>query len=138
MFKTSLWVMHCSTITMHYCSVVMWMIFRELWYISLKRNGVISICVICVSSDILNNCLIWGLNHGNWKRVSQLGLCTNERSIQYEKICTCLTSLIKTIGGEFPVRLRNSKHNYAYTRLHQILFQDSSRTSALSSVSCTG
>ena len=54
------------------------------------------------------------------------------------KICTCLTSLIKTIGGEFPVRQRNANHNYAYTRLQHILSQDSSRTSALSSVSCTG
>ena len=53
------------------------------------------------------------------------------------KICTCLTSLIKTIGGKFPVRQRNSNHNYACTRLQQILSQDSSRTSALSSVSCT-
>ena len=37
------------------------------------------------------------------------------------KNCTCLTSLIKIIGGEFPVRQRNSNHNYAYTRLQQIL-----------------
>ena len=49
----------------------------------------------------------------------------------------CLTSLIETIGGEFTVRQRNANHNYAYTRLQQILSQDSSRTSALSSVSCT-
>jgi len=54
------------------------------------------------------------------------------------KICTCLTSLIKTIGGEFSDRQRNANHNYAYTRLQQILSRDSSRTSALSSVSCTG
>ena len=54
------------------------------------------------------------------------------------KICKCLTSLIKTIGGEFPVRQRNANHNYAYTRLQHILSQDSSRASALSSVSCTG
>ena len=47
------------------------------------------------------------------------------------KICMCLTSLIKTIGGEFPDRQRNANHNYGYTRLQQILSQDSSRTSAL-------
>ena len=39
-----------------------------------------------------------------------------------------LTSLIKTIGGEFSDRLRNANHNYAYTRIQQILSQDSSRT----------
>jgi len=33
------------------------------------------------------------------------------------KICTCLTSLFKTIGGEFPVRQINANLNYAYTRL---------------------
>ena len=54
------------------------------------------------------------------------------------KICTCLTSLIKTIDGEFSVHQRNPNHNYAYTRLQQILSRDSLRTSALSSVSCTG
>jgi len=48
------------------------------------------------------------------------------------KICLCLKSLIKTIGGENPVYQRN-----AYTCLQQIISQDSSRTSALSSVSCT-
>ena len=53
------------------------------------------------------------------------------------KICTCLTSLIKTIGGEFPVHQRNANHNYAYTSLQQFLSQDSSRISALSSVPCT-
>ena len=45
------------------------------------------------------------------------------------KICTCPTSLIKTIDGEFPVRQSNANHNCAYTRLQQILSQDSSRTS---------
>ena len=40
-----------------------------------------------------------------------------------------LTSLIKTIGGEFSDRQRNPNHNYAYTRLQQIVSQDSSRTS---------
>ena len=40
-----------------------------------------------------------------------------------------LTSLIKTIGGEFSDRQRNANHNYAYTRLQQILSQDSFRTS---------
>jgi len=44
------------------------------------------------------------------------------------KICTCPTSLIKTIGGEC-----NANHNYAYTRLQQILSQDSSGPSVLSS-----
>ena len=34
-----------------------------------------------------------------------------------------LTSLIKTIGGEFSDRRRSANHNYAYTHL-----QDSSRT----------
>ena len=34
-----------------------------------------------------------------------------------------LTSLIKTIGREFPVRQRNANHNYAYTRLQKILSQ---------------
>ena len=48
------------------------------------------------------------------------------------KICLCLKLLIKTIGGENPVYQRN-----AYTCLQQIISQDSSRTSALSSVSCT-
>ena len=31
-----------------------------------------------------------------------------------------LTSLIKTIDGEFSDRQRNVNHNYAYTRLQQI------------------
>ena len=48
-----------------------------------------------------------------------------------------LTSLIKTIGGEFSYRQRNPNHNYAYTRLQQILSQDSSRTS-VHFVPCTG
>ena len=48
-----------------------------------------------------------------------------------------LTSLIKTIGGEFSDRQRNPNHNYAYTRLQQILSQDSSRTS-VNFVPCTG
>ena len=52
------------------------------------------------------------------------------------KICTCLTSLIKTIGGEFSDRQRNANHNYAYTRQQLILSRDSSWTTALSSVSC--
>ena len=69
--------------------------------------------------------------HGYWNRVSQRGSRTNERSIR-------LLSLIKTIGGEFPVRQRNANHNCAYTRLQQILSQDSSRTSVLSFVPCTG
>ena len=53
-----------------------------------------------------------------------------------EDLCP-LTSLTKTIGGEFSDRQRNANHNYAYTRLQQILSQDSSRTSA-NFVSCTG
>ena len=53
------------------------------------------------------------------------------------KICTCLTSLIRTTGGEFPVCQRNANHNYAYTHLQQILSQDSSRTS-VHFVPCTG
>ena len=44
------------------------------------------------------------------------------------KICKCLTSLIKTIGGEFPVRQRNANPNYAYTRLQHILSQDMPKT----------
>ena len=48
-----------------------------------------------------------------------------------------MTSLIKTIGGEFSDRQRNPNHNYAYTRLQQILSQDSSRTS-VHFVPCTG
>ena len=40
-----------------------------------------------------------------------------------------LSSLIKTIGGKFSDRQRNANHNYAYTRLQQILSQDSSSTS---------
>ena len=48
-----------------------------------------------------------------------------------------MTSLIKTIGGEFSDRQRSPNHNYAYTRLQQILSQDSSRTS-VHFVPCTG
>ena len=48
------------------------------------------------------------------------------RSVQ----CTCLTSLINTIGGECTGRQRTAYHNDANT-------SDNSRTHALSFVSCT-
>jgi len=50
----------------------------------------------------------------------------NERSIRYG-VTSDVTD--KTICGEFSDRQRNPNHNYAYTRLQQILSQDSSRTS---------
>ena len=74
--------------------------------------------------------MILGEAHGYWNRVSLRGSRTNVRSIWYGgEYLYPLTSLIKTIGGEFSDRQRNANHNYAYARLQQILSQDSSRTS---------
>ena len=76
------------------------------------------LCAVCSVQHSLCSlqCSVCSV-HGYWNRVSQRGSRTNERSIRYGgEDPYPLTSLIKTIGGEFSDRQRNANHNYAYTR----------------------